>query len=153
MTRILLMFMVIAMVSCIKNRERTDDTSKINQDIGIPAPLSDSAKDDNIYIFNYAPAGYFDDYPITIDEVKNQYPNESFEEEIEKSFGPLGHYGEYRYDLVSSNICFGFFGNSRDKTKLYEIAIYNPAYQNEDIQIIGMSMTGIKGLLNGPIFF
>jgi hypothetical protein len=149
MVRILLLFMAVSMASCTKDRAKMDNTSETNQDIGMPAPSLDSAKDENNYIFNYASSGYFDDYPITIDEVKEQYPNESFKEETEESFGPLGHYGKYRYDLISANISFGFFGNSRDKTKLYEIAIHNPAYQNKDIQVIGISMTGIKGLLNG----
>jgi hypothetical protein len=134
-------------ISCTKNSIKAEDSRGIDPDVDMSVSSLDDTKDEHNYVFNYVPSGYFDDYPAVINKVQEQYPNESFEERVE-AMDPIIRVGKYSYSLISPSIDLSFMGNTRDEATLGIVSIFNPIYQNEDIQIIGMSITEIKELLN-----
>jgi hypothetical protein len=82
--------------------------------------------------------------PQTITGIKELYPNEQFE--VKEYPSDMG-LGKFAYILKSENIDFLFWGDTIDEASLRIIHINNNAYQNSNIQMIGMPASEAKELI------
>ncbi|GMO11881.1 MAG: hypothetical protein Ta2A_21090 [Treponemataceae bacterium] len=102
-----------------------------------------------VYVFDIDSFTYFDEFPATIDGVKEKYKDVSFQERMTETSdtGHLRSLGAYRFTLASENITFTFYGNTVENMELRFVDIFSPLYQCPSIQIIGMSSTRVKDLI------
>jgi len=101
---------------------------------------------DEKYIFDIDSFKYLDEFPRSITGIKEMYPDENFEERITESNMKGLPIGKYIYSLDSTNIQFGFWGDTVEEAKLDVVHIYNQKYQCKAMQVIGMSVSKLESV-------
>jgi hypothetical protein len=143
--------LILGIISCERRVMNDEDKEVIDNKFSTEEIIGGSNTSDrnHTYVFNLDSFLYIEEFPKTIDGVKEEYKDEVFEE---SSFEMGGHsLGDYKYVLASKNIEFTFYGNTKEDAKLQIVEIYTPLYQCPNIQIIGMTSTGIKELIGNSI--
>jgi len=144
-TIIAILFSCFLFSSCLKMENLSEIKQEINeqeqqyqevivQEIHTP---------DILYIFDIDSFKYLDEFPRTIEGVKELYPDEPFEESLSE-YGGKSYLGAYGYSLRSSNIQFIFGGDAIDELELRVVDIFNSNYQCEPIQVIGMTIEKLE---------
>ena len=137
--------------SCLKkenlNEKRTEEEK---QEVLSQETLGQEVQkiETSSYVFDIDSFKYLDEFPRTINGIKEMYPNESFEEKVSKRLGKSIHIGEYAYSLNSPNIQFGFWGDTTEEAILFTVEIFNSDYQCENMQVIGMSAEELEFVSN-----
>ena len=97
-------------------------------------------------IFDIDSFGFLEEFPFSILEIKAMYPDENFEERTYESDGRGVPLGNYAYTLRSDNIRFSFWGNTIEDAALKVVEIFNPQYQCNTMQVIGITAEELENL-------
>jgi len=97
------------------------------------------------YVFDIDSFTFLDEFPKTIADIKALFPDENFEEKTFEN-DVKGLLGEYVYSLFSTNIRFGFWGDTTEEAVLLTSEIFTPKYQCNTMQIIGMPVKDLENV-------
>jgi len=100
---------------------------------------------DAFYVFDIDSFLFLDEFPKTIADIKALFLEEHFEEKIFEN-DVKGLLGKYVYSLYSTNIRFGFWGDTKEEAVLLTSEIFTSKYQCDTMQIIGMSVKDLENI-------
>jgi hypothetical protein len=97
------------------------------------------------YVFDIEAFRFLEDFPLSISEIKDMYPDENFEEKISTS-EIKGLSDKNWYSLESQDIIFDCMGKTIDEAILYAVEIFTPKHQCNTMQIIGMPVNELENI-------
>ena len=97
------------------------------------------------YVFDIESFRFLEEFPSTISEIIEVYPDEDFKEKTSTS-EIKGLYEKNWYSLESQNITFDYLGYTTEEAILYVVEIFNPEYQCNTMQIIGMPVKELENI-------
>jgi len=149
---IVLLLVCFLFSSCSKkDYSNTEKHEEENQEVVSQETINKETQvTDTSYVFDIEAFLFLEEFPLSISEIKDMYPNENFEEKTSTS-EIKGLSEKNWYSLESQDIIFDCMGKTIDEAILYVVEIFTSKYQCNTMQIIGMPVNDLENVSGNKI--